>query len=97
MMRGGTLALLADRVNYISSSYLSGSSAGVPARTDRMPVILSEESAGTWLNLTAGDAELKMLLTSYPESEMHATPITTLINSVANEGAEVAVPAQDSV
>ena len=59
---------------------------------DRMPVILSREDEELWLDQAAGADDLSTLLTAYPESGMRATAIPTRVNSVANEGPDVAEP-----
>lgn len=58
---------------------------------DRMPVILPQKEERTWL----GDTPEKLLLdllVPYPEEEMTAFPVSSLVNNVRNEGPELAVP-----
>ena len=53
---------------------------------DRMPVILPKESIQLWLDPEFQDKpELLSLLKPYPEEEMVATPVSTLVNSPKNE------------
>jgi putative SOS response-associated peptidase YedK len=56
---------------------------------DRMPVILAQNDEALWLDPTTPLAELQPILIAYPASEMRATPISTLVNSVSNEGPEI--------
>jgi putative SOS response-associated peptidase YedK len=60
---------------------------------DRMPVILSRDSYAQWLApLPRASLELKNLLVPYPAEEMQAYPISTLVNSPANDRPEVLIP-----
>jgi putative SOS response-associated peptidase YedK len=53
---------------------------------DRMPVILSEDAYDLWLNPNMTDIDyLKSLLVPYPEEEMAAYPVSTLVNSPKND------------
>ena len=53
---------------------------------DRMPVILPKESIQLWLDPEFQDKqELQSLLKPYPEEEMIATAVSTLVNSPKNE------------
>ena len=53
---------------------------------DRMPVILSPEQYGAWLDPGPRDAaELAGLLTPYPAEDMKAQAVSTLVNQVAND------------
>ena len=57
---------------------------------DRMPVILHPEDYELWLE--AGERErsaLKELLRPYPAEEMAGYPVSTLVNSPGNRGAEL--------
>ncbi len=57
---------------------------------NRMPVILSQSSYEQWLNPTPQNPEaLQTLLTRYPSTEMAARPVSTLVNSPANDRAEL--------
>jgi len=61
---------------------------------DRMPVILHKEAFKRWLDpkpLFSDD--LNSLLVPYPAGEMIAYPVSTLVNSPANDRPEVTVPA----
>lgn len=60
---------------------------------NRMPVILPGNAFVQWLDpLPRSPAELNGLLVPYPAEEMEAFPISTLVNSPANDGPEVLVP-----
>jgi putative SOS response-associated peptidase YedK len=53
---------------------------------NRMPVILPEAAYNTWLSGEDGDMQkLAALLQPYPADEMTAWPISTLVNSPAND------------
>ena len=57
---------------------------------DRMPVILHSEEYSLWLE--AGEREramLRELLRPYPADEMVSHPVSPLVNSTANRGAEL--------
>ena len=56
----------------------------------RMPVILAREMEGFWLDRSIEDpVELHSVLTPYPDAAMEAYEVSTLVNSVANDGPEV--------
>ena len=57
---------------------------------DRMPVILSRELEELWLDRSIDDpGALSSVLNPYPDEEMEAFEVSTLINSAANDGPEV--------
>jgi putative SOS response-associated peptidase YedK len=59
----------------------------------RMPVILPSSSFGQWLEPSAQKPEnLQSLLQQYPAEAMTAYPISTLVNSPANDRPELLVP-----
>jgi putative SOS response-associated peptidase YedK len=61
---------------------------------DRMPVILPPEAYGRWLDPTPlFPVDLNSLLIPYPAAEMVAYPVSSLVNSPANDRPEVLVPA----
>jgi len=61
---------------------------------DRMPVILQPEAYSRWLDPTPLSPQgLNSLLISYPAGEMIAFPVSTLVNSPANDRPEVLLPA----
>ena len=56
----------------------------------RMPVILAREMEGFWLDRSIEDASrLRSILTPYPDAAMEAYEVSTLVNSVANDGPEL--------
>ena len=56
----------------------------------RMPVILPREMEGFWLDRSNQDTtELRSVLTPYPDAAMEAYEVSTLVNSVANDGPEL--------
>jgi putative SOS response-associated peptidase YedK len=57
---------------------------------DRMPVILPPAAYARWLDPLADDARL--LLVPYPEDEMDAHPVSTLVNSPRNDSPECVRP-----
>ena len=58
---------------------------------NRMPVILSREVEDFWLDNSIDDpAALTSVLTPYPDDAMEAFEVSSLVNSVANDGHEVA-------
>lgn len=60
---------------------------------NRMPVILPEETYPQWLETEEQDPrQLQSLLRPYPAEEMIAFPVSTLVNSPANESAELIIP-----
>jgi putative SOS response-associated peptidase YedK len=59
---------------------------------NRMPVILTDEDAETWLNPDSDPDQLKTLLAPYPTDAMHAEPISTLVNSPANDTPAIRAP-----
>jgi putative SOS response-associated peptidase YedK len=61
---------------------------------NRMPVILPEAAYETWLSPNeAGPDELLPLLAPYPAAEMQAYPVSTLVNSPANDLPDCILPA----
>ena len=61
---------------------------------DRMPVILPHNAFEHWLNpQPLFPVDLKNLLVPYPTDEMEAYPVSTLVNSPANDRPEVMLPA----
>ena len=61
---------------------------------DRMPVILPQEAYARWLDPTPlFPVDLNSLLVPYPAGEMLAYPVSTLVNSPANDRPEVLVRA----
>jgi putative SOS response-associated peptidase YedK len=60
---------------------------------DRMPVILPREAWAQWLGeAPAGKEELKELLQPFPAERMRAYPISSRVNSVKNDDAELIEP-----
>jgi putative SOS response-associated peptidase YedK len=63
---------------------------------NRMPVILPPDAYAQWLDPEARPAEsLQHLLASYSADEMTAHPVSTLVNSPANDRVECVVPVND--
>ena len=61
---------------------------------NRMPVILPKEAYSLWLDPTPHfPVDLNSRLKPYPADDMIAYPISTLVNSPANDTPEVLVPA----
>lgn len=61
---------------------------------NRMPVILPESAYTQWLDpAPRKPEELQTLLVPYPAAAMTAYPVSTLVNSPANDRAECIVPA----
>jgi putative SOS response-associated peptidase YedK len=57
---------------------------------ERMPVVLSPESYGEWLDTDVRGVEaLKELLRPYPSSEMIAYPVSSRVNSPQHQGVEL--------
>lgn len=60
---------------------------------DRMPVILSDESADLWLDHQIEQPTvLSSLLVPFPAAEMEAIPVSSLVNSPCNESPHCVVP-----
>lgn len=60
---------------------------------NRMPVILPREAYEPWLDTAPQKPEtLQKLLAPYPAAEMTAYPVSTLVNSPANDRAELLAP-----
>ncbi|MBN1429517.1 MAG: SOS response-associated peptidase [Anaerolineae bacterium] len=61
---------------------------------DRMPVILPQSAWEEWLDpVEQPPAELDKFLRPYPANEMAAYPVSTLVNSAANDRPECVLPA----
>ena len=64
----------------------------------RMPVILAPDQEAAWLDPQLTDADLLgSMLTAYPEEELQLRPVSTLVNSVANDGPECLAPPESPV
>lgn len=59
---------------------------------DRMPVILKKDDEDIWLNPESTESELTDLFAPYPEKEMEAYPVSTLVNSASNQSEEIIKP-----
>jgi len=60
---------------------------------NRMPVILPPSAYSQWLERAPQKPEaLQNLMTQYPADEMTAQPVSTLVNSPANDRPELVVP-----
>jgi putative SOS response-associated peptidase YedK len=60
---------------------------------DRMPVILPRDAWWPWLDPAEPDlAFLQSLLTPLPDGALELYPVSTLVNSVRNDGPELVVP-----
>lgn len=60
---------------------------------NRMPVILPENAYAKWLDPAPRQPEeLQDLLVPYPAAQMQAYPVSTLVNSPANDRAECVAP-----
>jgi putative SOS response-associated peptidase YedK len=60
---------------------------------NRMPVILPRQAYKKWLDpAPRSPADLNSLLIPYPAVEMEAIPVSTLVNSPANDSPEVLIP-----
>jgi putative SOS response-associated peptidase YedK len=60
---------------------------------NRMPVILPHHAYAQWLDpVPLFPVDLNSLLVPYPSEEMQAVPVSTLVNSPANDRPEVLVP-----
>ena len=65
---------------------------------DRMPVILPPTAWPLWLDPELSDiGELRGLLVPAPAGELEAYPVSTLVNSVRNEGAALVDPIEGEV
>ena len=61
---------------------------------DRMPVILPREAYARWLDPAADDARaLTALLEPFPDAAMTAYPVSTAVNSPANDDPSCVAPA----
>jgi len=57
---------------------------------DRMPVMLPETAWKTWLDVRVNErAELEPLLVPPPDAEIELWPVSTMVNSAANNGPEL--------
>jgi putative SOS response-associated peptidase YedK len=60
---------------------------------DRMPAILRPEAETEWLSLDTSPEQALELLAPYPDAEMRAYEVSTLVNSPAHDSPEVTKPA----
>jgi putative SOS response-associated peptidase YedK len=59
---------------------------------DRMPVVLAERDWSVWLDARADLATVRTLLVPAPSEWFEAFPVSTLVNSVENDGPELLRP-----
>jgi putative SOS response-associated peptidase YedK len=59
---------------------------------DRMPVIVPQPSYGQWLSREVAGEAVSGLLKPYDEGEMEAFPVSTRVNSPANETSDCITP-----
>ena len=60
---------------------------------DRMPVVLPKDLEELWLDLSVEDASrLTSIMAPYPADALEAYEVSSLVNSFANDGPEVAAP-----
>ncbi len=62
---------------------------------DRMPVIIQRKDEAAWLDPKSD--QIMPLLAPYPAKLMEAYPVSTLVNSPANDGAECAEQLRDTL
>jgi len=80
--RPATVALLTTRPNAL-----------MEAIHTRMPVILNGESAKAWLRAgPLSPDELGRLTSPFPAEQMHAVPVSKLVNNPRNDSADLLVP-----
>ncbi|MCJ7434928.1 MAG: SOS response-associated peptidase, partial [Anaerolineales bacterium] len=61
---------------------------------NRMPVILNQRDYATWLDAAPQTPErLLPLIKPFPADKMSAHPVSTMVNSPANDRAELVIPA----
>ncbi len=63
---------------------------------DRMPALLDGDALALWLNPKTAERDLRGLLTPAPRDALEMGPVSTLVNSVKNEGPELLTPNADS-
>ena len=60
---------------------------------DRMPVVLPKDLEELWLDLSVEDAStLTSIMAPYPADALEAYEVSSLVNSFANDGPQVAAP-----
>jgi putative SOS response-associated peptidase YedK len=60
---------------------------------DRSPIVVPAELRDDWLDPTSTDAELvRDLIAAMPAPRLHAYEVSTLVNSVRNNGAQLIEP-----
>ena len=64
---------------------------------DRMPVIIQRKDESAWLDPTLKSDRVMPLLAPYPTEMMEAYPVSSLVNSPANDRQECAEPFRDSL
>ena len=62
-----------------------------------MPVIIQRKDESAWLDPTFKSDQIMPLLAPYPTELMEAYPVSTLVNSPANDRLECAEPFRDSL
>ena len=56
---------------------------------NRMPAILPPQHREQWLDIEVPASTAQQLLVAYPEEEMEAYPVSTLVNSPLNDRPEI--------
>lgn len=63
---------------------------------NRMPVILPSDVERRWLDQSLDTDELKTLLKPYPKDDLHAYPVSRLVNNPKNNQPEVLQPVEQN-
>jgi putative SOS response-associated peptidase YedK len=59
---------------------------------DRMPVILTDETAKQWIDESLSGEQAVALCQTFPAAEMNGYPVSAAVNSAKNDGPECIVP-----
>ena len=63
---------------------------------DRMPAILPRDGEVDWLDPDLSVEQAMSLLEPYPSQRMQVRPVSSLVNSVQNDGPELLIPEAES-
>lgn len=86
-------ALIGGRRQHLAATILTTTpNHDLESLHNRMPVLLSDDDAATWVLEELGDEQLRELMLPYPNGLLAIRPASPLVNDVRNDGPELLDP-----
>jgi putative SOS response-associated peptidase YedK len=82
---------------YTCTILTTSPAASIASIHDRMPVILRPDQYDMWLDSGTDDATLRSMLQPYAGNDLHAYPVSNLVNKVDNDAPECIVAVEAPV